>query len=155
MDKPLPTLTDQGAVELPAPEETRTELRALEEDFPPARVDVIEARGAATNDDDNANANNRRGYDPLYNSGWQQFSKANTHEVPTPGGPPTGAEPTGDVSTKGPARGARPWPLKMTGPLGAIVFKDCLMFNDKLMLNDEYRYNGVKGGIAWKSRLER
>ena len=29
------------------------------------------------------------------------------------------------------------------------------MFDDKLMLNEEYRYNGVKGGAAWKSKLER
>ena len=43
----------------------------------------------------------------------------------------------------------------MTGPLGAIVFKVRLMFDDKLMLNNEYRCNGVKGGTAWKSRLER
>ena len=33
MDKPLPTLTDQDAVELPALEKTHTELRALEEHF--------------------------------------------------------------------------------------------------------------------------
>ena len=45
--------------------------------------------------------------------------------------------------------------LKMLGPLGAITFKDRGMFDDKLMLNEEYRYNGVKGGAAWKSKAER
>ena len=29
------------------------------------------------------------------------------------------------------------------------------MFDDKLVLNEEYRYNVVKGGAAWKSKLER
>ena len=29
------------------------------------------------------------------------------------------------------------------------------MFDNKLMLNEEYRYNGLKGGAAWKSKLER
>ena len=43
----------------------------------------------------------------------------------------------------------------MLGPLGAITFKDRGMFDDKLMLNEEYRYNGIKGGAAWKSKLER
>ena len=29
------------------------------------------------------------------------------------------------------------------------------MFDDRLMLNEEYRYNGIKGGAAWTSKLER
>ena len=43
----------------------------------------------------------------------------------------------------------------MTGPLGAVTYEDRGMFDDKLMLSDEYRYNGIKGGTAWKTRLER
>ncbi len=29
------------------------------------------------------------------------------------------------------------------------------MFDDKLMSVDDYKFNGVKGGLMWKSRIER
>ena len=41
------------------------------------------------------------------------------------------------------------------GALGAVAYKDRGKFDDKFMLSDEYRYNGMKGGTAWKTRLER
>ena len=43
----------------------------------------------------------------------------------------------------------------MPGPLGCIAFKDNTMFDNRLMLDASYKYNGTKGGMAWKSRVER
>ena len=43
----------------------------------------------------------------------------------------------------------------MPGLLGAISFKDRSLFDDKFMLASEYQWDGMKGGAAWKSRVER
>ena len=43
----------------------------------------------------------------------------------------------------------------MPGPLGCIAFKDKTMFDSRLMLDASYKYNGIKGGMAWKSKVER
>ena len=114
-----------------------------------ARVDVLERepradtteRGTRADtqqqDGNNTNVNDLRGNDL-----WHRFSKANTHELPTPGSA---------TNTKAP----RQWPLKMPGPLGAVTYKDRSMFEDKLMLSDEYRYNGIKSGTACKTHLEK
>ena len=37
----------------------------------------------------------------------------------------------------------------------AITFKDRTLFVDKVMLTPEYQWDGVKGGAAWKSCVER
>ncbi len=52
-------------------------------------------------------------------------------------------------------RGPRSLPLTLKGPLGAIGYKDRGVFDEKLALQDEYRFNGVKGGLAWKGKTER
>ncbi len=46
-------------------------------------------------------------------------------------------------------------PLELPGPLGGILRADRPLFDDKLMTHDEYRFNGTKGGVQWKSKLER
>ena len=43
----------------------------------------------------------------------------------------------------------------MNGFLGAITFKDRTLFDDKVILTPEYQWDGVKGGAAWKSNVER
>ena len=43
----------------------------------------------------------------------------------------------------------------MPGLLAAITFKDRSLFDDKVMLASEYQWDGMKGGAAWKSRVER
>ena len=47
------------------------------------------------------------------------------------------------------------FPLRMLGPLGCIAFKDKTMFDSRLMLDASYKYNGINGGMAWKSKVER
>ncbi len=44
-------------------------------------------------------------------------------------------------------------PLTLRGPVGALGFRDRTIFDDKLVVNDEYRYNGVKNGVRWKTKL--
>ncbi len=46
-------------------------------------------------------------------------------------------------------------PLDLKGPLGAIVFKDRAFLDEKLALQEDYRFNGTKGGLAWKGKVER
>ncbi len=43
----------------------------------------------------------------------------------------------------------------LKGPLGAIGYKDKSPFDDKLTIQDDYRFNGSKGGLAWKGKIER
>ena len=92
---------------------------------------------------------------------------------PSPAGPrggdpllgrdPWGGARRGDTSPAGPqgdegprdAQGRRLLPLALRGPLGAIAYKERALFDDKLALTEEYRFNGVKGGPAWKGKLER
>ena len=49
----------------------------------------------------------------------------------------------------------RPFPLRMPGLLLGINYKDRSLFDDKVMMNSAYSYDGVKGGMAWKSLVER
>ena len=49
----------------------------------------------------------------------------------------------------------RPFPLRMPGLLLGINYKDRSLFDDKVMMNPAYSYDGVKGGMAWKSLVER
>ena len=58
----------------------------------------------------------------------------------------------------GPARGSggrRALPLRLTGPLGSIGYKDRPIFDEKMSTLEEYKFNGVKNGIAWKTKTER
>ena len=41
----------------------------------------------------------------------------------------------------------------MLEPLGSAAYKDKPMFDDKLTGRDEFRYNGIKNGIAWKGNV--
>ena len=53
------------------------------------------------------------------------------------------------------ARAPAALPLALRGPLGAVGYKDRSPFDDKLTLQDDYRFNGSKGGLAWKGKVER
>ena len=67
---------------------------------------------------------------------------------------PHADEPSlGETSLGGPR--ARRFPLLMPGPLGCIAFKDKTMFDNRLMLDASYKYNGIKGGMAWKCKVDR
>ena len=67
---------------------------------------------------------------------------------------PRAEEPT-RASNSGAATNERQWPLKMPGLLGAITYKDRTLFDDKVMLTPDYQWDGVKGGAAWKSSVEK
>ena len=43
----------------------------------------------------------------------------------------------------------------MPGLLLSIDYKDRSTFDNKVMMNPTYSYDGVKGGMAWKSLVER
>ncbi len=64
-------------------------------------------------------------------------------------GPGASASPGGAGASK------RSLPLHLPGPLGGIEHKDRNLFDDKLTLQDKYRFNGLKGGVAWKGKVER
>ena len=66
-----------------------------------------------------------------------------------------GAEATCAAPSMAARRGPRSLPLTLKGPLGAIGYKDRGVFDEKLALQDEYRFDGVKGGLAWKGKTER
>ena len=55
---------------------------------------------------------------------------------------------------KAPERPVGSLPLKLTGALGAIDFKGKSLLDDKLAFQPEYRYDGGKGGVKWKRKLE-
>ena len=52
-------------------------------------------------------------------------------------------------------RAPRRLPLQLRGPLGAIGYKDRGILDEKLALQSEFRFDGVKGGVQWKGKLER
>ena len=45
-------------------------------------------------------------------------------------------------------------PLTLIGSLGSVGYKDKPMLEDKLATS-ELQYDGVKGGTAWKTKVER
>ncbi len=54
------------------------------------------------------------------------------------------------------ARGERrTLPLTLKGPLGALNFKERALFDDKISMQGDFSFNGVKGGLAWKGKIER
>ena len=61
-------------------------------------------------------------------------------------------EPAGE--TPGERTRRRTLPLKLAGSLGSVGYKDKAMFEDKLATT-EFQYDGVKGGAAWKTKVER
>ena len=66
-----------------------------------------------------------------------------------------GMAPPADEPRPGETSRGRTFPLAMAGPLLAIAYKDRNIFDDKIMLHSDFRYDGNKGGAAWKSRVER
>ena len=48
-------------------------------------------------------------------------------------------------------------PMKLSLPLGLLGSerRDKSIYDDKMMTQPEYRFDGTKGGAAWKSKIER
>ena len=53
------------------------------------------------------------------------------------------------------AGGRKKFPLRLSGPLGAIGYKDRPIFDDKMATSEDYKFNGITNGLAWKTRVER
>ena len=45
--------------------------------------------------------------------------------------------------------------LRLEEHLGSQLQQGKSFFDDKLTTSEEYRFNGVKGGLAWKGKTER
>ncbi len=69
--------------------------------------------------------------------------------------PPGDAPRPGNGPRDAPQAKFRTLPLPLRGPLGAISFKERSLFDDKMAGQSEFKFDGVKGGIAWKGRIER
>ncbi len=81
-----------------------------------------------------------RGPDPLQHTGWQ------------PQRPPAAAAPVaGDGQA---ALGRLPLPLDLRDPLGSVGHENRPVFDMKMTLQDDMKFNGVKDGVKWKSRVE-
>ncbi len=74
-------------------------------------------------------------------------------EDPWQPGYPHGGPAAGGGELPGPVR--RALPLDLKGQLGAIAFKERPLLDEKLATQEEYKFNGLKGGVAWKGKLER
>ena len=47
-------------------------------------------------------------------------------------------------------------PLDLYGlPFGSLDYKDKEVFDDKLAMQSDFKFDGVKGGLQWKGKLER
>ena len=46
-------------------------------------------------------------------------------------------------------------PLRLEEPFGSGLQQGKSLFDEKLATSEEYRFNGVKGGFAWKGKTER
>ena len=55
----------------------------------------------------------------------------------------------GDAGAPG---GRATLPLRLEEPLGSQLQQGENVFDNKLTTSEEYRFNGVKGGFAWKDR---
>jgi len=82
-----------------------------------------------------------RGLDP-WHSGLRRDGAPSTGTGPPPAGHAADAP-------------SQSLPLKLKGPLGAINFKDRGIFDEKLATQAEYKFDGVRGGVAWKGKTER
>ncbi len=98
------------------------------------KVQALEKAGRAPRAD-------HRGPDPLQHTGWRPSATA-----------PLSAPSAGD-STRPQAK--EELPLVLKDPLGAIGYEKRAIFDEKLASLDEYKFNGVKGGLAWKGKVER
>ena len=100
------------------------------------RVDAIELRDATTFRDA------YRGGDP-----WQ----------PGYGGPTrhSGGDRGANYGATANPGGRTPLPLRFEEPLGSQLQQGKNLFDDKLTTSEDYRFNGVKGGFAWKGKTER
>jgi len=84
------------------------------------------------------NYHDHRGPDLLQHTAWQ----------------PKGAVPSSTPGS-GNSQAKKSLPLELKDPIGAIGYKERAVFDEKLASQDEYRFNGVKGGLAWKGKVER
>ena len=69
--------------------------------------------------------------------------------------PVPGETSRGSHSAADRAGGRKNLPLRLSGPIGAIGYKDRPIFDEKMATSEDYKFNGIKGGVAWKTRLER
>jgi len=46
-------------------------------------------------------------------------------------------------------------PLELRGPFGALNFKESALFDQKISMTSDYSFNGLKGGLNWKGKVER
>ncbi len=67
------------------------------------------------------------------------------------------ADPTvGAHSGPGRSRRAKPQPLRLElGPLGQLTEANSRLFDDKLTNQAAFCFDGQKGGVNWKGKLER
>ncbi len=101
------------------------------------KVGVLETAGRAQPTDS-------RGPDPLQHTGWRTSGAA---------APATTPGPAGDSSLP---QAKEKLPLVLRDPLGAIGYeKRGALFDEKLASSEDYKFNGVKGGLAWKGKVER
>ncbi len=90
-------------------------------------------------------------HDPLLNTGWQPLGGTAPSTEPSRPAPTTALGP-GMVEARSKRKAL---PLVLTGPLGGITRTDRNLFDDKVMTTEEYKFNGVRGGEAWKNKVER
>ena len=120
-------------------------------------------RGATTNNNDNANANDHRGHDPMYNNGWQPGlggarpgpPGSSEHEGEYPRGPYAGHGNNDANAAANRATSSGTFPVLLPGALGSVGYKDRPMFDDKLTTEAEFKFDGVNHGSAWKTKVER
>ncbi len=99
------------------------------------KVQVLERAGGRPGRPEDA-----RGPDPLQHTGWQ------------PQRPPAAADPVaGDEQA---ALGRLPLPLELRDPFGSVGHENRPIFDIKMTLQEDMKFNGVKDGVKWKSRVE-
>ena len=78
--------------------------------------------------------------------------------VPDPWGHAAGhrapAAAAGEPRTASTAVASPALSLKLTATLGSIGYKDRPIFDQKMSLQEEYRFNGVKDGFKWKTKVQ-
>ena len=99
------------------------------------RVDAIELRAATTGrrSEPPRGAATDRGEDP-----WQP-----------------GYEPNRPHRDAGAPGGRATLLLRLEEPIGSQLLQGKNLLDDKLTTSEEYRFNGVKGGFAWKGKTKR
>ncbi len=84
--------------------------------------------------------------DPLFHRGWRT----------APGKRDFPPERDHDQQARQGGGAERPaLPLELRGPFGALNFKERALFDEKISMTGDYSFNGLKGGINWKGKVER